>query len=221
MTQEPPLFPVLVRAPRQATWHFFDRATGLFTGASFTGTYAEAVAQMAHKENAVGLHCGEVDYLSQRKCLETGAVLDHRPDPPWDGTDLTLYQWAWDDGPKRWYRVPRDKKLRLDRWEQIKAGRDAAIDAVLETPHGDFDHHAPGRAAIARKAQELAQFGGEVDFTLADNTVARLGAAAMLEVWALSREREQSARDRATELRDALERAEGAEAINLINWSNQ
>ena len=32
-----------------ATWHFFDEATGLFSGASFSGTEAELAQQLAHR----------------------------------------------------------------------------------------------------------------------------------------------------------------------------
>lgn len=203
-----------------ATWHFYDQATGLFSGASFSGSEAELAQQLAHRGAGVGAHAGAVDHLSQKIDLATGAIIDHKPDPPWDGTDLTLYVWWWDASARRWKLRPRLKKLRADKWAQIKAARDADTDSPLVTPLGAFDHDADSRAAIAAQAQVCAATGDGVSFTLADNTVATLSAEEMRAVWLASDRVEQLARAQAAQLRAQIQAASAAQ-LDAIAWAHR
>jgi len=202
----------------QSTWHFYDLASGLFSGASFIGTAQQLAAQLAHKGDGVGAHDGEVDYLSMRVHLDTGALIDHKPEPPWDGTDLALYVWAWDSTTKRWYLRPRLKKAKADKWAEVKAARDRAIDAPLTTAHGMFDHDEKARMAIAAKAQFCAANGSGVIYSLADNTPVALTALQMNELWRASHTREQGARSHAAALRVAIDAAGNAAAVDALGW---
>jgi hypothetical protein len=232
---QPPVFPVplpnlqaLVKEPvtemagaahAVATWHFYDTATGLFTGAVFSGTHEEMLAQLAHKGAGVGAHKGDIDYLSQKKHLITGDVLDYKPDPPQDGTDLTIYAWWWDANTKRWKRRARLKKIKADKWDELKTARQAEIDAPLVTAHGTFDHDERSRAAIAEQAQYCAATGAGITYTLADNSDVILTAQQMFEVWAASHAREQSARAKARQLRDTVDACANAAEVAEIDWA--
>ena len=91
----------------KSTWHFYDKATRLFTGSGFTGTREDLQRQLDHKGPDIGAFDGEVDWLSQKLHPERDELLDHKPDPPWDGTDLTLRttEPGWNGGIEpRWMR---------------------------------------------------------------------------------------------------------------------
>lgn len=85
--------------------HFYDRVSGFFSGAMFVGSEEAAKAQAEHRGEAV--YFGTVDWLSQRVDLSTGELVDYRPDPPHDGTDLTRNVWVWDVEARRWRARPR------------------------------------------------------------------------------------------------------------------
>lgn len=203
-------------------WHFYDLETGLFSGAAFTGTQADMAAQIAHKGAGIGAHAGDIDYLSQKKCLESGGVVDHKPEPPWDGTDLTLFVWAWDSNIKRWYLRPRAKKSRVDAWDAMKLARQAEIDAPLPTPYGIFDSDARGRAGIAEAASHARAFAaaGElvaITFTLADNQAVVLDSAAIAHVELLLAQKVQLVRAMAHEIRARIDAA-AVEDLPGIQW---
>ena len=185
----------------ERTWYFYDRATGLLSGASFNGPADALEQQLGHLAPGVGAFEGDADYLCQKVDVQSGLLVDHKPEPPWDGTDLTLYVWWWDRAAKRWKLRPRLKNLKADKWAEAKAARQAAIDAPLVTAYGVFDHDEGSRTAIARSAQACAATGKGIDYTLADNTVVQLTAAQMTEVWAASHERLQVVRAQAEALR--------------------
>jgi hypothetical protein len=198
------------------TWHFYDLVSGEFSGQSFTGSDEALEYSLAHQAaqgTPVGAHEGAADYLCHKKCLSTGALLDHKPPVPYDGTDLTLWVWFWDKPTKRWTRRPRLKKLQLDRWLEIKAQRDAEIDAPLDTAWGLFDHDGPARSAIATTAAACAATGQAVSYTLADNSQVTLSPAQIASVAAASHARLQAARGRANVLRQAI--AEARRAADL------
>lgn len=198
------------------TWYFYDKATGLFSGAAFKGQADAMEQQLEHVGPAFGAFEGEVDYLSQRVHLESGLLVDHKPAPPWDGTDLTLYVWWWDRSAKRWKLRPRLKKLKADKWAEAKAARQAALDAPLVTAYGEFDHDERARTAIATSAQACAATGEGIAYTLADNTVVQLTAEQMNEVWVASHSRQQAVRAQAEALRAAIDGALSAEVLATI-----
>lgn len=203
---------------KTATWSFFDLATGLFTGARFTGTPDGLAAQIDAKPGT-GAHEGAVDHLSQRRDMQTGELVDYKPDPPWDGTDLTLWVWYWDKEIKRWRLRARLKKLRLDKWAVVKAARETALDEPLATTFGTLDHDAPARAAIAIKAQASAAFAEAMQFTLADNTAAQLTPEQLAEAWRLSTAREQTLREWAQALRARIDACASQAEIDAIDVS--
>ncbi len=75
---------------------------------------------------------------------------------------------------------------RLAKWEQVKAQRDACIDAGTTVPGiGPFDSNLTSRINIngAVSMAQIAQAGGvpfEISWTMADNTVAVLDAPTMI-----------------------------------------
>lgn len=72
-------------------WSFYDLETGLFSGRTFSGP-------QGCKENTPighGAHEGQVDHLSQRKDLNTGALVDYQPPQP-----SPDHEWSADQ--KRW-----------------------------------------------------------------------------------------------------------------------
>ena len=102
---------------------------------------------------------------------------------------------------------------------EIKAAREAEIDAPLLTPHGAFDHDEKSRAVIAAKAQVCMATGAGMGFTLADNSHVEFTAEQMSEVWAASHRREQSARANAAKLRAAVDAAGKPADISSIEWA--
>lgn len=204
---------------KAATWHFYDLGTGLLSGASFSGTAGELAEQLAHKGPGVGAHEGECDHACQKVCLVTSALIDHKPDPPWDGTDLTLWVWWWDASVKRWKLRPRLKKFKTDRWAEIKAARDAAIDEPLHTEFGAFDHDARSRQAIFEMTSGAGLVGSEIEITLADNTQVKLTAKQIKAVLSLSHARVQSQRQIASRLRSEIEAARNNKEVAAIAWA--
>jgi len=204
-----------------STWHFFDLATGLFSGASFTGTPEELARQLAHKGPGTGAHEGEVDHLCQRRSLTSPDLVDYKPEPPYDGTDLTLYVWWWDTSVKRWKLRPRLKKIKADKWAEIKAARDAATDLPLPTEFGAFDHAPPSRSAILEMASGASVTSTDVVATLADNTTVQLTPRQIAAVLALSHTRVQTQRATATALRAAIDAAVNAAAVASISWPTE
>lgn len=203
---------------KTATWSFYDLSTGLLSGAAFSGTEEELAGQLLYKGQGVGAYEGEPDHLCQKVCLKTGSILPHRPDPPWDGTDLTLYVWWWDSSVKRWILRPRLKKFKADKWAEIKAARDAEINAPLVTEFGTFDHSAGPQQAIRDMANYARVIGADVMATLANNTVRRLEPQQIAAVLAASHIRVQGQRQIASGLRAEIEAARTAECVAAIAW---
>lgn len=208
----------MTEADRISTWYFYDVATGLFTGASFTGTVALMSSQLEHLGPAIGAHEGSVDPLSQRKDLVNGALVDYKPDPPWDGTDLTLYVWKWHSDIKRWRIQPRLKKLKDDKWAEIKAARDAAMDEPLVAEWGTFDHDAKSRQALFEVATGASVTSSSVVFTLADDTEVKLDPKQIATVLAMSHTRVQLLREQASELRTLIYGVGSASDLGDIQW---
>lgn len=128
------------------------------------------------------------------------------------------------DWPTHQWIDPRSLAEHKDaKWEEVKAAREAAINAPLVTPHGTFDSGPSDRTNITDAvlmAQTLAALGQPVaiDFTLADNAVATLNAAQMVEVGLYLGAKVQAAYATARTLRGAIEAATTIAQVQAIHW---
>lgn len=183
-----------------STWSFYDLATGVFSGAGFSGTADEVADQLAHKGAGVGVHEGVADYLTQRRDLVTGLLVPYTPPAP------TL------------------ESLQASAWEEIKRARAAAINAPLATPHGTFDADGAARANVggAVALAQLATAAGHpfsIAYTLHDNTSVVLDAAVMVSVGLLLGAQVQAAFATARALRAQINAPDiTPEALALIVW---
>jgi hypothetical protein len=134
---------------------------------------------------------------------------------------------AWSNATRAWIDLRTLEQRRAERWAQIKAARAAAIDAPLAVPGvGAFDCDEASRANIANAALLMQTMAaslqpGEVptiEFTLADNTVATLTAAQMVDVALRMGAKVQAAHATARALRDAIAAAATAEAVDSVHW---
>lgn len=73
------------------TWHMYDKATGLFTGRTFSAADAEMLDLNVGKDE--GAMAGVLDWRSQR--VQEGALVDYQPPRP----DLHHH---WDPKLRRW-----------------------------------------------------------------------------------------------------------------------
>jgi len=109
------------------------------------------------------------------------------------------------------------------KWEEIKAARTGAIDAPLVTSLGTFDSGPADRTNITDAvlmAQTLAAMGETVsiEFTRADNTVATLNAAQMVEVGLTLGAKVQAAYATARTLRAEIEAATTVAQVQDVAW---
>lgn len=77
-------------------WHFYDPATGIFAGRSFSGPDR---ALSANTPPGLQAFDGVVDALSQKIDLATGKVIDYQPPQP-------SPDYIWDATVKRWQMDP-------------------------------------------------------------------------------------------------------------------
>lgn len=113
--------------------------------------------------------------------------------------------------------------LRVAKWAQIKAARDAAERAPLVTNFGTFDADPAGRTNLTDTIlllQSLAAIGqpAEIDFTLADNQVVTLGLSQMIQVGIALGLQVQAAYNTGRVLRGAIGAANSAADIEAIHW---
>lgn len=74
------------------TWSFFNLSTGMFGGATFTGT---AETLKLNTPSGCGAMEGQIDHLSRRVDLVTGEVIDWQPPQP-------SPDYEWDADSRRW-----------------------------------------------------------------------------------------------------------------------
>lgn len=142
---------------------------------------------------------------------------------------------AYDDAPPSgWvYWAPGENKIvgadeathhaRTAKWTDIKLAREAALAAPLQTAYGTFDATPAASANIIKSvllANNLSAMGQPVaiDFTLANNTVVTLDAAAMIAVGLTLAGREQTIRAKATTLRAQIEAATTQAQVEAVVW---
>jgi hypothetical protein len=164
------------------TWSFYDKTTGMFTGARFHGHSSLLSAQLALKGDNIDAHPGEVNHHNRKLDLDTGELKPHKPAPPWDGTDLTNWVWKWDKDAEEWRKVPRVSKLKADRWSDIKAERTRLTEQVISVNGIDFDANEVALQGLALQALRAAP-GWTVQWTDAHNKVQVLSSQMALDLW--------------------------------------
>lgn len=145
-------------------------------------------------------------------------TLEPTPIPTQDSPD-TIFDWA----TKQWYDPRTLEDLKDAKWAQVKAAREAAIDAALPTPYGTFDSDASARTSITDAVlmlQSLAALGQPttVDFTLADNSVVTLTTAEMVNVGLLLGQKVQAAYAAARALRAQIEASTTPAEVAAVAW---
>ncbi len=167
-------------------------------------------------EDETRIYIGEANLTDQYHDLVTNLPVDKPAKPsPHHKFNYTTKQW----------QDPRTlADLKTAKWIEIKQARDAAIAEPLPTPFGVFDADLGSSAKISQAvllANNLTALGMAVaiDFTLADNTVARLDAAKMVQVGLALAGREQAVRAKATLLRAQIEAATTKAAVEAVVWA--
>ena len=140
-----------------------------------------------------------------------GRIVKSKPTQPsaFHAFDYTLKQWI----DPRTLQDHKDAK-----WQSIKQARAAATYAPLATSFGTFDANETSRFSIERAAFLAERTNTAVAFTLNDDAVVMLDAAALNQVSLMLGQREQAARNKATSLRARIASATTAAALNLIVW---
>lgn len=129
----------------------------------------------------------------------------------------------WSNSAKDWIDLRTLEQRKAQKWEEIKQARSDALDALLETPYGDFDSDPESRQNITdsvllvKTLNELGQ-PSSIDFTLADNTVRTMTAAEMIEVGLLLGAKVQAAHAAGRALRLQLDAAQTSEEVDSVVW---
>lgn len=130
---------------------------------------------------------------------------------------------TWNRATKAWADVRSLDERKAAKWEEMKATREAEIDAPLVTPYGIFDSYAEARSNISDAvllAQTLSGIGQPVsiNFTLADNSVVALDLAGMVTVGLMLGSKIQTTRGIATALREQILSAPSIATLESITW---
>lgn len=165
-----------------STWSFYDLATGLFSGARYSGSSHTLADQLAHKGPGVGVHEGSVDYLTQRLDLDTDLLIEYIPPSP---AGDTLQSWTWDPVTKSWLSTATLLAVQNLTWSTIKAYRDN-----LESGNFTFNGHVfqINKVNMAGAALDglIAKTNGELTWVqpwkLFDNTTVIFTADEMIAV---------------------------------------
>jgi hypothetical protein len=117
------------------------------------------------------------------------------------------------------------EEVRAERWEAIKAARDAFIDSHLPTPYGPFDCKPKDRqnitdtVALLQLLASLGQTSATVTFTTADNQTISLNLNQIIDVALLLGQRMQQAYAIGRAKRHAIfNEASTVAAVEAVTW---
>ena len=102
-----------------STWHFFDLATGKFSGRTYAGPQSHLDANLPAGSGAV---LGVTDWMSQCVGLGAGALMDHQPPAPQSDE---LRTWSWDAAARRWISAPTLAALKAPRIAEVQLAIEA------------------------------------------------------------------------------------------------
>lgn len=164
---------------------------------------------------------GDHDHLSKKVNLTTLEIEEWIPPAP---ADTDLETWSWDTSTLRWISAPTLLSKQVDKWSQVKAARNAAINAPKTTSVGTFDAKPEDQNNLSKvinllKIAEALSLPTTARFTLSDNTrpeftLAQLQLAA-LEIGSIV----QSMYDKGDTLRSSIDAATDETTLNTISWT--
>lgn len=112
------------------TWHFYDLASGVFSGQAFSGPWDSLEANLPPGHGAMA---NVVDWRSQRVDVSSLTVVDWQPPaPPAD----SMRSWDWEPSIRRWVavdtvaavsarvRAERDRLLAATDWTDTASAPD-------------------------------------------------------------------------------------------------
>jgi len=124
---------------------------------------------------------------------------------------------------KQWEDPRTLADLKAAQWTQIKAARETAINAPLETPYGTVDSGPDDRGNITDAVmllQTMESLGTPItiEFTMFDNTPITLTTAQMVHIGLLLGQKVQAAYVRSQARRAEIDAATTKEAIEAVVW---
>lgn len=137
------------------TWHFYDKATGMFTGRTFS---APDDSNLSHNTpEGHGAHCAKehIDHLCHRLDLVSGEIIPHQLIQP--SPDHTLEDGKW---------VVDHKRIARRRERETRLARIAALEKKL--PRALLEHALGYDGALQRLRDidnELISLRGELNGT--------------------------------------------------------
>lgn len=156
-----------------------------------------------------GMLDGEVD--DARFYVQAGELVEIPPQPD------EHHEFDWDT--HTWYDPRTLAELKAAKWAEIKAARDRVEFGGFIWDGSRFDSDRASQMRIQGAAQ-LAQLTPDftIDWTLEDNTVRTLDATQMLAVGMTMGNHVNAAHVHARDLREQIEAATTAEAVEAITW---
>jgi hypothetical protein len=197
--------------------HFvvYDPGTGCILRSGHCAPDAWSLQARAHEAVLLGTGHASTHYVDVKR-----QVVMAKPTRPTEAH-------VWDYQAGEWWDPRTLGDHRAERWELIKARRDAELAKPLKTDIGAVDFHADARTAIARLALtaqiRLSQPGGPgqntyVHFTRADNSVAALSPQKVLDLAIQIEHAEQRIRRFANLLRERIKAASSVGELQSITW---
>jgi len=124
---------------------------------------------------------------------------------------------------KQWEDPRTLDDLKAAQWAKIKAAREAAINAPLETPYGTVDSGPDDRGNITDAVmllQTMESLGTPItiEFTMFDNTPITLTTAQMVHIGLLLGQKVQAAYVRSQACRAAINAATTKEEVEAVVW---
>ncbi len=145
-----------------------------------------------------------------------------------DGIQVTLPErpgqhWEFNWETKQWEDPRTLDDLKAAQWTQIKAARETAINAPLETPYGTVDSGPDDRGNITDAVmllQTMESLGTPItiEFTMFDNTPITLTTAQMVHIGLLLGQKVQAAYVRSQACRAAINAATTKEEVEAVVW---
>jgi hypothetical protein len=123
------------------TWHFYDAASGVFLGRSFSGPLGDVDANTPLGAHAWPAVAGdELDPLSTKVDLASGTLVSYQPPAP---ADTALVTYSWDAETLRWVGTPTEAAIGTG----VRARRDALLTSCDWTQVADSPLDAATKAA--------------------------------------------------------------------------
>jgi Domain of unknown function (DUF4376) len=153
-------------------YYEYNTSTGIFLGnCVFSSNIATASSGNSMYESVVS-----IDSLSKKINTSNGQLIDYQPTQPADTED---YTYSWNNTTKRWDATKTLAKIKKERWELIKADRDAAEFGGFTWDSSEFDSDSMSQSRIQGAVVLSMQAIGasqtlSITWTLKNNTTRTL-----------------------------------------------